>query len=1696
MVSLIKNQLLKHLSIYTKNLSSDKINLSTFRGEGDLKNLQLDEAVLTELLELPSWLRLTSAWCNHVSFRISWTKLKSVPITLTLDEVNISVETCDPSTRNQDANSPGGGVGSGGGRAGSGGATAPTPLPQVPQGKYSFIHKVVDGITIIVNTVNVKFSSAAFTASVQMSRIRVESKTPKWANADLRFTRLKDPQKGIILIFKELSWQTVRIEASSTQDKSLTPLRLLTNQARCRITLRKRLSDCTLLASRLVLILDDLLWVLTDSQLKAALHFVDSLSGLIKAATHATQKKNAARKLQTLPEYQALIAQQQNRQSDTAHTTTAQKMFNAFDVRETSYHFFSQRIDLHLCDDEGDGRSSFPELDKGGALQISVQAFQVDYYPYHLAKSDRAHWAKYREASVSPALWLKESLNTFREAVLNLSQPNRPSTHAPLERTAPPSPIALNVNALQAQSLAHAAAVTAGGTPPAVTSGTTTPNRHGSSGGGSGNASALSSQVTQAQQQKATLDNLAKLMSACVVLRIEDFTLYRVTTSGRKQMPKEFVSAQNKRKTRSGDKERYSFPSDMSIVHAEFTYFYYPGDFIFPLPPSKVFVHINPLQVHFDLSSVLWLNSFALNLHESLLRTSVGTASGASSTARGSISSSGSQRGAQSVQGSQGSRNSQSAISQVQQQEEPNLMYMDVKIEAIMPRVVIESTVDVPNQKDRPRIMQIQISRFAITNIREMGSSRADLAQALHSLQEGSLVFGTEFPSMSGDMCIVTDRILSHVAAADVGVPAVAGTSTAAAAAAATTTSMAATQFSLQQQAQSQLPAQLSKSASTQNLTRYAMWSEPRDVWCIKLDPVWVDFLGARSLGANKSIPFVDAVPVTLWLHSGVGAMSKSAAAASIVNNSNTSSVKGFSVETNINCMDYADGRNLPRNPFLSEEDVRIGMDWKQQRSFNGAGESGDGAIGGGRAKETGAKAANTERTADMHAIAHISNLVSVQIDHYQYLFLLRLAEEMTEMAMFLSMDAERILQKQNTKKSMIFGCVIPQIEVTLVMPSPTPGTNTIWPTPPLEEVKRNIYGSVETPSPVTNEPLFDGGMHISNPNTHGYNVQIQSTPTVASSTPSQGSRPDTGVYSQSITASTKSVRSTRTSTTGDATSITKEINSSLMSMKKGFSSFMTSIDSAIKSGAPSDDTSDTFSIQSDISSDSENFAIVMGDDKTMDCIDVMFRLNPFTNDTNLKVSPVEVASEVLEEPSYNKTNLSSPSEPSEASTWRRRDLVSMATFRLTTVELIRQNEGNSSSLRVQVAAVSCDECGAIPWDELQKAQQANKTKFGARCKAWNLAPYNPELPPCIRLRLEETLNPPQGDVNITDKKIIQSWIQHHAEVRVKDVNLDLSMSTVIGLGDLAEDEIITTPLPVTVHVENVRINLIEDRPPVNITSPGPVPIRLAIGRMRIHRDKNGIVNVQPIETGLNDAASSNYPLTAATPTPRDRDRDREILAMQLVMQQLKMDNDNLRKQLVNAKENADCYRQKTKQDNDVLRSYLKAAQDDITILLEEKKALLDTIRSLQEDDEKMDIMRKAFQMFDTQKSGFIETLRLKTILNSMGQMFEESELQELVDENDPEDTGKVNFDGFCNIAAHFLEEEDAEAIQKELKEAFRLYDREGNGYITTSTLKEILAALDDKLSSSDLDGIIAEIDTDGSGTVDFDEFMEMMTGD
>jgi len=55
---------------FAKNLSPDKINISTLKGEGELTNLELDENVLMDLLELPTWMKLTKAVCNKVNLKV------------------------------------------------------------------------------------------------------------------------------------------------------------------------------------------------------------------------------------------------------------------------------------------------------------------------------------------------------------------------------------------------------------------------------------------------------------------------------------------------------------------------------------------------------------------------------------------------------------------------------------------------------------------------------------------------------------------------------------------------------------------------------------------------------------------------------------------------------------------------------------------------------------------------------------------------------------------------------------------------------------------------------------------------------------------------------------------------------------------------------------------------------------------------------------------------------------------------------------------------------------------------------------------------------------------------------------------------------------------------------------------------------------------------------------------------------------------------------------------------------------------------------------------------------------------------------------------------------------------------------------------------------------------------------------------
>ena len=64
----------------------------------------------------------------------------------------------------------------------------------------------------------------------------------------------------------------------------------------------------------------------------------------------------------------------------------------------------------------------------------------------------------------------------------------------------------------------------------------------------------------------------------------------------------------------------------------------------------------------------------------------------------------------------------------------------------------------------------------------------------------------------------------------------------------------------------------------------------------------------------------------------------------------------------------------------------------------------------------------------------------------------------------------------------------------------------------------------------------------------------------------------------------------------------------------------------------------------------------------------------------------------------------------------------------------------------------------------------------------------------------------------------------------------------------------------------------------------------------------------------------------------------------------------------------------------------------------------------------------------------------------------------------------------------------------EQLKEAFRVFDVEGNGYIGAAELRRLLTTLGDKLTQEEIDELYKEGDIDNDGQVNYEDLVLIMT--
>ncbi|TMW98968.1 hypothetical protein EJD97_003250 [Solanum chilense] len=146
----------------------------------------------------------------------------------------------------------------------------------------------------------------------------------------------------------------------------------------------------------------------------------------------------------------------------------------------------------------------------------------------------------------------------------------------------------------------------------------------------------------------------------------------------------------------------------------------------------------------------------------------------------------------------------------------------------------------------------------------------------------------------------------------------------------------------------------------------------------------------------------------------------------------------------------------------------------------------------------------------------------------------------------------------------------------------------------------------------------------------------------------------------------------------------------------------------------------------------------------------------------------------------------------------------------------------------------------------------------------------------------------------------------------------------------------------------------------------------------------------------------------------------------------------------------------------------------------------------IEKEENQLVQFKEAINLFDKDVHGCITIEELATVIRSLDENPTEEELCHMISEVDADhhDNGTMEFIEFLNLITKKMKETD---LEEELKEVFKVFDKDQNGFISATDLRHVMINLGEKLTEEEAQQMIREADLDGDGQVNFDEFFKMM---
>ena len=133
----------------------------------------------------------------------------------------------------------------------------------------------------------------------------------------------------------------------------------------------------------------------------------------------------------------------------------------------------------------------------------------------------------------------------------------------------------------------------------------------------------------------------------------------------------------------------------------------------------------------------------------------------------------------------------------------------------------------------------------------------------------------------------------------------------------------------------------------------------------------------------------------------------------------------------------------------------------------------------------------------------------------------------------------------------------------------------------------------------------------------------------------------------------------------------------------------------------------------------------------------------------------------------------------------------------------------------------------------------------------------------------------------------------------------------------------------------------------------------------------------------------------------------------------------------------------------------------------------------------------KIFKLYDEDNDGYVDLSFLGEMMRSAGAIFLDSDLEKPMDRlrtNNGEDLFTQK--DYKELCIEFTKNEDT---PEDLMEAFKFWDTDGSGKVTTDEIKQALTTLGDVLSEDEINALIKEADPTGIGVIDYEAYSKIL---